>query len=880
MTNGARRVVVLCTAAVTFSGTLTMSSVAFAGTPSGVASARAVAGITWDTAREVSETTRLADRRSLTNGDRMYVMGDESGLYPAAGWHIRGEMGGFWTPPVKLLDGVWFRIADNWLSAQIPTTQYTRGFGYERYRFQQLGGLSVERVNFVPDGARAAVIGLTLRSNSARTVPIAMDAHSELLPAYPWGWTTPNASINLPDTGSYADGTLVFRETGTPPVPNATPHDYAAVLGSTLAPTGNELGADYRGPQDPAVICPTDGPAPYRCDDSGFGKGTGGQLRYRVQLTAGRPTTVWFVVAGSDKGLGDARSEYAKAAANPAGLLQAKIASRLADAARSTVDLPGDRLLQSSVEWSKQNLADSILEARNLQIRDVDEGRAYPPIDGVVPFARWSAAGFPDYPWIFGTDGEYTAFANVAAGQFDVVRTHLRALRDVSDLMNDRSGKVVHEVTPTGDVYFGSNTSPGNTDETAKFPSAVALLWRWTGDNAFRDEMYDFTVRNMQYIYRVLDADGDGWPEGLGNVERAGMGVEKLDSTVYTIRGLRDLADMATSKGDTATASWANGKAADLESRFEAQWWYGGDANAYADSVDDPANPANDNTKIFQRHWIGVTPMEAVLTLPDGTTRPLASLEHGNIGLDQRELPCYTHPNGMYHTGTGPTSAPSGNPGPSCDSVVSAVGSERSIFGLNTSIIAVGEGNFGRMGPDQQQHYTTANARIQLDPSLWETPGAMPEIAPSPDFTANIDRAFVDRSMNLQAWGTYGVLWPVIAQQLGVTPALGHGRLAVVPQLPDGQNSIAGSDIRLGGGSLDVSASRAAGVLSTTVAATGLASVAFTLGAVLPDGASVASVLLDGAPAPFVLVQTTRGTEVRVAAGAATGTHTLTIELG
>ena len=188
MTMGARRVVVLCTAAVTFSSTLTMSSVAFAGTPSGVASARAVAGITWDTAREVSETTRLADRRSLTSGDRMYVMGDESGLYPAAGWHIRGEMGGFWTPPVKLLDGVWFRIADNWLGAQIPTTQYTRGFGYERYRFQQLGGLSVERVNLVPDGARAAVIGLTLRSNSPRTVPIAMDAHSELLPAYPWGW--------------------------------------------------------------------------------------------------------------------------------------------------------------------------------------------------------------------------------------------------------------------------------------------------------------------------------------------------------------------------------------------------------------------------------------------------------------------------------------------------------------------------------------------------------------------------------------------------------------------------------------------------------------------------------------------------------------------
>ena len=33
---------------------------------------------------------------------------------------------------------------------------------------------------------------------------------------------------------------------------------------------------------------------------------------------------------------------------------------------------------------------------------------------------RWFGAGFPDYPWLFGTDGEYTAYAAVASGQFDV----------------------------------------------------------------------------------------------------------------------------------------------------------------------------------------------------------------------------------------------------------------------------------------------------------------------------------------------------------------------------------------------------------------------------------------------------------------------------
>ena len=98
---------------------------------------------------------------------------------------------------------------------------------------------------------------------------------------------------------------------------------------------------------------------------------------------------------------------------------------------------------------------------------------------------RWLGAGWPDYTWLFGTDGEYTAYASVAAGQFGPIKDHLRALRDVSVRVNGNSGKIVHEVTPDGAVYFGANADPGNTDESSKYPSAVALVWRWTGDDSF-----------------------------------------------------------------------------------------------------------------------------------------------------------------------------------------------------------------------------------------------------------------------------------------------------------------------------------------------------------------------------------------------------------
>ena len=71
-------------------------------------------------------------------------------------------------------------------------------------------------------------------------------------------------------------------------------------------------------------------------------------------------------------------------------------------------------------------------------------------------------------------------------------------MREISDILNDRSGVVTHEVVADGSIWFGHDsrhTNPDgttaydfNTDETVKFPSTVALVWRWTGDHAFLNE--------------------------------------------------------------------------------------------------------------------------------------------------------------------------------------------------------------------------------------------------------------------------------------------------------------------------------------------------------------------------------------------------------
>ncbi len=697
---------------------------------------------------------------------------------------------------------------------------------------------------------------------------------------YPWGFdgVKPNASDNLPDHGSYDGKNLVFTDDGA--LPGAPTHHYAALVGTAATPSSGQIGDQFYGAQ-PGHRCtgtepgaPAD-PKPSACDDGPFGRGTGGRLTYSLNLPAGGSTTVWLAVAGSDQGLTSARSELAKALTDPAAALAKKEASRKALSQMTQLSLPGDPLVQNAVEWGKQNIADLTQNATDLQVRWTNQGKQFPAPVGTVPSATWIGAGFPDYPWIFGTDAEYTAFASVSVGQFEAIKGHLRTLRDVSDLLNNRSGVVTHEVVSDGSIWFGQDsrsTNPDgttaynfNTDETVKFPSTVALLWRWTGDNAFRDEMYDFSVRNLRYVTHQLDADHDGWPEGLGNVERSGMGPEKLDNTVYYIRGLYDLADMAKSKHDGKTFAWASNLARKIHDRFDTTWWYAA-ASQYADSLVDPGD-----VQSFQKHWIGQTPMEAELTVKGRTVAGLAPYAHGNAALAGRENTCFsgTAPlsTGLFHTG--------------CGGGANGLG-EKVIFGLTTSIQSIGEGNYGRLGAGQQQRYTHALADPMFaEPATGgtpdEQPGAMPEIFPSPDQGANIDRCWTCRSMFMQAWGNYGTAWAVVHQWLGVQPDLGTGQLVVVPQVPSGQPSASVRHLRLGGGFADVAASVTRDRYTTTLAVPqSVGATKVWIGHTLPRGSRVTRVQLDGRQlADWTTRTTNRGLEVTVPTRA--GNHTLVV---
>ena len=235
------------------------------------------------------------------------------------GFHTRGEMGGVWTPPIKLVDGIWFGVGKRWIG---PATRFTSGYGHVRMRLPGSGGLSVERTDFVPGEARGVLVGLRLQGRGRRTVKLRMQTHSELMSIYPWGETNPEPDDLQPGRRGRASPAARWSSPsrGTPPVANAEPHDWAAAVGSSLRPRRARTGAAFRGPQG-ALICPVSGPdtpapARERCDDTAYGKGKGGQLTYRVRLPRSGRTTVWFGVAGSETGAAR-RAPRARAHARP-----------------------------------------------------------------------------------------------------------------------------------------------------------------------------------------------------------------------------------------------------------------------------------------------------------------------------------------------------------------------------------------------------------------------------------------------------------------------------------------------------------------------------------------------------------------------------------
>lgn len=764
-----------------------------------------------------STKANLSEKRYVAAGDRAYVVGVQDGTFQPIGWHITGTMGGVWSHPIKLLESYSVSLGGTALPA---AQRFTSGLGFVQLNFPTTNGLQITRTEFAPDGLPVVLVGLQIQNTSSQSVTttLGLQAVSDILPAFPWSGTKPSSSqLDKQDNVEFDPLTsgLTFSEPDEP--------WYAMVAGR----------ATKQGPQDSVKFVGA----------SGLGAGQNneatGQLSWDLTIAAGSTVEIWFGIAGTHVFKWEAYGALFAGLAAPDWLLSRKIAQRVGVLALSNVTIP-DQAAQDAFNWAKLNLADMSRTVLNAEIRDTQEGTVYPSPLAEFPLLSGFGAGYPDYPWFFGTDGAYTTFGLVAAGQWETAENHLNLVRSVSQAVNGSTGKVLHEIVTDGSIYFGTNAQPGDTNETAEFASAVATVWRWSGDNSFRDENYGFIKAGLNLLEASLDTYPDGWPEGAGMVEATGMGAKKLDVAVYTIRALNDLAEMAMSKGDTATANWATGLATKLAGKFDSDWWMAS-LGLYADSLalnhQVPTDPGATTgsapvTQLQQYYWTNATPMETAFAPVNHAATALTQLEN-----TQPPSPIFTGATGFYQQAQ--TSTSTGN---------------RQASAVNTGVMAVAEANYGRM--DKSLEYLEFVAS-ELD---IEQPGALPELFDSPDY--NYFQAFTGRAMVMQAWSSYGVEWPIIYHYLGIRPDVPNGQLVVIPELPAAWPTLSVSNLRVGSGTIAVGAKQNGTQYTTTLTAPMGYNV--QIGYVIPPGTKPSSVTLGGTAVKYQTIATTRGTEVVV----------------
>jgi glycogen debranching enzyme len=777
-----------------------------------------------------STTENLAAKRYVTVGDRAYIVGTQDGSFPGMGFHISGHMNGVWAHPLKLLDSYAFFLDG---SAFPAATKFTSGPGFVQLDYPATSnGWQISQIEFSPDGTPVALIGLSIHnvSSASANTKLTFQPTSEILPAFPWSGTTPTSNqLDQADLVTFDPSIsgLVFQEPQKP--------WYAVVAGAVK----------LTGPQDTVQFSG----ATSLMENLGLDqKNATGQLSWQVTIAPGSTVKIWLAVAGTHTNKSEAYGALFFGLADPQGLLQEKIQSRLNVLAQSDAQIP-DPAIQAPFNWAKFNLADMRRVVTDAEILDTNEGNIPinswpPPTLASFPLLSGFGAGYPDYPWFFGTDGAYTTFGLTATGQWDEAKDHLRTLREVSIAVNGTTGKVLHEIVTTGAIYFGTVAQPGDVQETSQFATAVATLWRWSGDNAFLGENYDFINAGLHYITSALDLNNDGWPEGAGIVEATGMGAEKLDVAVYTIRALNDLEEMAASKGDVQTRNFARQKADQLSRKFDGDWWEP-DQGLFADSLalnhavsDDPGATLGTApiTKLQTFFWINATPMETDIALPKRAVIAFPTLESDRF-TELPQPPNDPTSGGFYQQGSGPN----------------ITGSFQA-SAVNTGVMAVAEANYGRM--DLSLTYATFIAK-ELDR---EQPGALPELFPSRDYT--YFQAFTGRAMVMQAWSSYGVEWPVVYYYLGIRPDLPQGEISIIPELPSTWPNLSINNVRIGNGTVSASTSHAGNQYTTT--ATVPRGLRVHIGYALPANSSIVTVTLNGSTASYKFEDTHRGREVIV----------------
>jgi len=677
----------------------------------------------------ISNNGQTNERQYLTPGDRTYIVGTQNGNFPDLGSHVKGEMGGLWMPPVKLVDGFWLKISDDqaktgvWLKEAREFINYPYG---NRFVYAPvLNGIEAERFQFCPQDREGFVIQYQLKNSSDRLRRLQLEfvVKTDLSPVW---FSKENNIIDTTDSVHWIADKKQFaaRDEQNP---------WFAVWGSSLRVTGYS----------------TESVAPVET----MGLGKTASSTYELEIKPHQTITAVFVISGSNKNLETAQRNYETILKNHELLLNKKKQYYASIIQRARVEIP-DKKLEQAYTWGKLNTEWLV--------------------SGLPGIGRFLGAGAVEYPWLFGCDNTYASQGVVVSGDPELAKSTLRTLKRISEKTNG-NGRIIHEMSSNGFVY-----NKGNMQETPHFALAVWKVFEWTGDKNFLQEMYPYIRKGIDWLLNEQDQNKNWFPEGNGIMEVRGLNVELIDVAVYTQQALEVASKMAAVFNETDLQREYAQKAVILKEKINTRFWddaegsycdfYGTKEQALSvlkgavEQLQSGLSNTNDsahmleNQKYYERlagefsalppgtekgwftnkNWVISTPVETQIAPREKAIRVLNKVRNEDCGEY-----------GPY---------------------LSAV-ERRYMMTISTSVQAMAECAYGRT--DEAMWYVDKIVQT-FNRAL---PGSISEMMP-------------DYGCPVQAWTIYGLATPLITYVFGIHPDAYKKSMMISPHLPTDWNEV------------------------------------------------------------------------------------------
>ncbi len=689
------------------------------------------------------------DSPYVTAGDRVYMVGHQNGSFPEIGWHVKGEMGGIWMHPIKLMDGFDAEIQTDdgvWSLDKAGEFVNYPTANVHRYNSDDRN-LLVERWQFVPDGREGLAVQYLIRNkgDEEKKIQFHLTGHSDLMPV--WLGERTNMTDGA-DVASYNEEASVWS------VKDSASSWYLTYGLNTPVSNFSEEENEF------------------------LGKGVSNSLTTSVVLGPGADSTITLVISGSMDSEKAALETYRNIMENYSSDLEQKIVRMGQLAERSKLTIP-DKDLEECFEWLKYN-CDWLV-------------RTVPGIGTGI------SAGIPDYPWWFGVDSEYSLQGYMAIGQTETVYQTIKLLDSVSRAVNG-NGRIIHEMSTNGAVF-----NEGNINETPQFASLIWEIYRWNGDKDFLRAYFPTIKDGLHWLMSENDANGNLFPDGFGMMEIHGLDSEMIDVAAYTQRAFEDASKIAGELGENDIASEYQKTATELRQRINSEFW-SSEFSSYADFIgtdeqtlhliEDAIVRADTLKKPWAIDELKQT-RQAVLNNPSAEPRPFV-LHHNwvvntpmemNIADEEKAIKAlntaqrFVNPFGVFVTGIDRDETAGSDDGSFEGSkVFSYTGA---VMTLPTGVQAIAENNYGR--PDKALDYIKRMTRT----FSYALPGSMYEVSP-------------DYGMMTQAWNIYSYAVPIIRQFFGIQPMASEKVVQIRPLMPSEWNEASLENVEISDNKLSV----------------------------------------------------------------------------